>query len=222
MRIAGTKLIVGLFFAVAGLLMTADNLDLLDAERYLRFWPVVLLVVGLIKLADPGRRLLGVVLTIVGASLLARFAGWVPITIFDLWPLLLILAGAGMVARAFGTRSVPAEGGERRNVWAVLSTQKVVNRSQDFTGARMAAFMGGCELDLTQADIANGPAVVEVFAMMAGIEIFVPDDWEVVGEVIPVMGGFEIKNPPAAAPKRQLIVRGTAIMAGVEVKRRIA
>jgi len=220
LRISGTKLIVGLFFAVAGLLMTADNLDLLDAERYLRYWPVVLLAVGLIKLADPGRRLLGVILTVVGASLLARFAGWVPITIFDLWPLLLILAGIGMVLRAVGVRG-SAEPRDTRHIVAVLSTRKVTNTSRDFTGARIASFMGGCELDLTQADIANGPAVIETFAMMSGIEIIVPDDWEVIGEVLPVMGGFEIKTAPTApAPTRQLIVRGTSIMAGIEVKRR--
>jgi len=220
LRISGTKLIVGLFFAVAGLLMTADNLDLLDASRYLRFWPVVLLVVGLIKLADPGRRLLGVILTVVGASLLANFAGWVPITVFDLWPLLLIAAGIGLVARAFGMRR--ADGQDARHIWAILSSPKIVSTNREFTGARIAAFMGGCELDLTQADIVDGPAVVECFAMMAGIEITVPDDWEVIGEVVPVMAGFEIKAAPAATPRRQLIVRGTALMAGIEVKRRMA
>jgi len=219
LRISGTKLIVGLFFALAGLLMTADNLDLIDANEYLRFWPVVLLVVGLMKLADPGRRLLGVILTVVGASLLANYAGWVPITVFDLWPLLLIAAGVGLVARAFGARRTPGE--DSRHIWAVLSSPRIVSTNRDFTGARIAAFMGGCDLDLTQADIVNGPAVIECFAMMGAIEITVPDDWEVIGEVVPVMAGFEIKAAPAT-PRKQLIVRGTALMAGIEVKRRTA
>jgi hypothetical protein len=42
----------------------------------------------------------------------------------------------------------------------------------------------------------------------------------VVGEVIPVMAGFEVKTSPVAAPQKKLIVRGAALMAGIEVKRR--
>jgi predicted membrane protein len=125
-----------------------------------------------------------------------------------------------MVVRALGVRST-AESPDVRNVWAVLTSRKIRNNSPDFTGARVAAFMGGCELDLTQANIVNGPAVVEAFALMGGVEIIVPDDWEVVGELMPVMAGFEIKNAPATSTStKQLIVRGTAIMSGVEVKRR--
>ena len=45
--------------------------------------------------------------------------------------------------------------------------------------------MGGCELDLTDAEMKNSPAVIEVFAMWGGIEIFVPDSWEIVAEVVP-------------------------------------
>ena len=85
--------------------------------------------------------------------------------------------------------------------------------------------MGGCHLDLTGADIANGPAVIDVTATWGGIELLVPDDWEVAGEVVPFMGGFEVKLAPperrletAELGRRQLIVRGVAFMGGVEVK----
>jgi hypothetical protein len=220
-RIAGAKLIVGLFFAVAGLLMTADNLDLIDASQYLRYWPAVVIAVGLIKLADPARRLAGFLLTLAGASLLAYYAGWVGITIFDLWPLLLIFGGALMVMRALGVRSIPEAGADDRNVWSILASRNVRNASSDFRAVRVGVFLGGCDLDLTHADIVDGPAVVETFAMMGGIRIFVPDDWEVIGEVVPVMAGFDVRTAPAN-PRRRLIVRGTALMAGIEVKRRNA
>jgi len=80
--------------------------------------------------------------------------------------------------------------------------------------------MGGVELDLTDATMTQSPAVIEAFAMWGGIEISVPETWEVTGEVVPFMGGFEIKVAPVGAPQRRLIVRGTAIMGGIEVKRR--
>ena len=81
--------------------------------------------------------------------------------------------------------------------------------------------MGGCELDLTEADIVHSPAIIDAFVMWGGIEIYVPDKWEVVGEVVPFMGGFEMKTG-AGSPERRLIVRGGVVMGGIEIKRRAA
>jgi predicted membrane protein len=222
-HVAGTKLIAGLFFIALGVLMAADNLDLIDAATVLRYWPAVILLIGLETLMDRGRRLAGAIMTLLGASLLAYNAGWIHFSIFDLWPLLLIGAGIAMVSRSLGVRAAaaaPATTSERGTIIAILNTAKVANTSRDFTGARVFAFMGGCVLDLTDASIVTGPAIVEVFAMWGGIEIYVPDDWEVTGEVIPVMAGFEVKTSPVAAPQKKLMVRGAALMAGIEVKRR--
>jgi hypothetical protein len=218
--VAGTKLIAGLFFTVIGVLLTADNLDLFNAGAILRYWPAVIVFAGLVQVARPGRRVVGVILTVIGASLLAHSAGWLRVTIFDLWPLLLILAGAVMVARALGVRA-PLEGArDERDILAILGVQKVASTSPDFAGGRVAAFMGGVEFDLTGAGITKSPAVIEVFVMWGGVEIYVPDGWEVIGEVVPVMGGFEVKTGAAANPQQRLIVRGMALMGGIEVKRR--
>ncbi len=220
--IAGTKLIIGLFFTALGVLWTAENLDLLRADEYLRYWPAAVVLIGLLKLAEPGRRLIGAILTVVGASLLAYSAGWLRFTIFDLWPLLLIGLGVGMVARALGMRLPAGREHAGSYIWAVLTNRKIRDTSRDFSGSRIFAFMGGCTLDLTGSDMAQSPAIIEVFAMWGGIEILVPDRWEVIGEVIPVMGGFEMTTAPAPESQRKLIVRGAAIMGGVEIKRRTA
>ncbi|HEX9502323.1 MAG TPA: DUF5668 domain-containing protein, partial [Thermoanaerobaculia bacterium] len=99
-----TKLILGVFFAILGVLWTADNLTVLRADTFLRFWPAVVVLIGLTKIADARRRIFGVILTVVGTSLLAYTAGWLRFTIFDFWPLLLIIVGGGIVVRALGFR----------------------------------------------------------------------------------------------------------------------
>jgi hypothetical protein len=58
-----------------------------------------------------------------------------------------------------------------------------------------------------------------VFAMWGGIEIRVPDDWTVVSRVTPVLGGFDDKTRPSpGAGAHRLVIRGFAIMGGIEVK----
>lgn len=218
--IAVTKLIIGLFLAAIGVLLTAGNFRLVRVDEYLRYWPSVIVVIGVLKLADPRQRMLGGILTAIGASLLAYSTGWIHFTIFDLWPLVLIGFGAAMVARSFGFRWPSATGGAVQNVAAIFHARKITPTTKDFAGMNIVAMMGGVELDLTQADITHSPAIIETFAFWGGVEIFVPPTWEVIGEVVPIMAGFEVTTSPAARPDRQLIVRGAAIMAGTEVKRR--
>jgi hypothetical protein len=214
-QFGGAKLIIGIFFVLHGLLLAADNLGVLAAWDYLRYWPAVIVLVGIYKLWEPGRQLAGAIITMVGASLLAQNAGWLRLSVFDLWPPLLIIGGIAIIARAYGFEVASTDS---RNILAVFTTRKIAPR--EFAGARIVAVMGGCELDLTDAAMPQSPAVVEAFTMWGGIEIYVPDTWEIIGEVVPVMGGFEVKVAPSGTPQRQLIVRGTAIMAGIEVKRR--
>jgi predicted membrane protein len=78
--------------------------------------------------------------------------------------------------------------------------------------------MGGCEIDLRQAAI-DGEAVIDVFALWGGIEIRVPDDWTVIGQVTPFMGGYDDKtrSRPGSGAHR-LVIRGMVVMGGVEVK----
>lgn len=211
----GTKLIVGIFFVIHGLLLTADNLGTLAAWDYLRYWPAVILLVGIYKIWEPGRQLAGAILTVIGASLLAYNAGWIRVSIFDLWPLLLIVGGIAMVARASGMRT---KWEDPHNIVAVFTTRKISPR--EFSGGRIVAVIGSVELDLTDAGIPQSPAIIEAFTVWGSIEIYVPDTWEIIGEVVPLMGGFEVLVAPKGTPQRQLIVRGTAIMAGIAVNRR--
>jgi hypothetical protein len=92
--------------------------------------------------------------------------------------------------------------------------------SQDFKGGTVVAIMGGAKVDLRSASIAQGEAAIDVLAFWGGIEIRVPDDWIIVPQVFPFMGGFDDKtgSRPAGARKR-LVVRGLAFMGGVEVKK---
>lgn len=219
---SNVKLVAGIFFTAAGLVLTADNLDLVVAERYLRFWPIVLLVIGAMKLANPGSRVFGTVLTIAGLWILAYNLHWIHFTIFDLWPLILIGIGLMMVGRATGVVPDARQAMNFRNAegLALFSARNIVNTSQDFRGSSLSAILGGYELDLTGANIAQSPAIIDLFVLWGGIEIYVPENWEIVGEVTPIMAGFEVKTRGAADPTKRLIVRGMVLMGGVEVKNR--
>lgn len=214
------KLMAGLFFMAAGLLLTADNLDLLDAEPYLELWPALLVALGVFKLLDANSNKISAgVIILIGAWLLALNLDWIRFSVFDLWPLVLIAAGIGFIIHAVrGPRETSGLGG---GGIAIFAQKKVEETTRDYRGGNAVAFMGGHTIDLTRADIITSPAVLDVFAWWGSIEIFVPDHWEVVSEVTPFMAGFEMKRPDAAGdPNKRLVIRGAAIMAGIDVKSR--
>ena len=87
-----------------------------------------------------------------------------------------------------------------------------------FRGGDLNAFMGGVELDLRQAAIAEPPAVIDVFAMWGGIEIRVPERWSVDPRVTAILGGFEDKTRSPDDSTERLVVRGLVLMGGIEIK----
>jgi predicted membrane protein len=89
--------------------------------------------------------------------------------------------------------------------------------SRAFRKANLVAVMGGLEIDLRHAEI-NGEASIDVFSLWGGIEIRVPEDWTVDSQVIPILGGVEDKTRPTRVANHRLIVRGSVVMAGVEIK----
>jgi hypothetical protein len=61
-------------------------------------------------------------------------------------------------------------------------------------------------------------AVIDVFAVMGGVTIFVPPHWTVSQEVEAIMGGVHDKTQSVPSnPAQHLLVRGTVVMGGVEI-----
>jgi hypothetical protein len=92
--------------------------------------------------------------------------------------------------------------------------------SPDFTRADVLAIFGGYKLDLRKATIKGASAVIDATALFGGIEIIVPEAWNVVVRGVGIFGGYgdesHLPNPSEQAP--ELIVQGLAIFGGVAIK----
>ena len=89
--------------------------------------------------------------------------------------------------------------------------------SQKFRGGDLTAIMGGGKIDLRDAQIAEGAARLDVFALMGGIEIQVPAGWVVESRITPVLGGFEDKTKQDKQGTQRLVIDGTALLGGVTI-----
>jgi len=86
----------------------------------------------------------------------------------------------------------------------------------------VVAVMGGCEIDLRNAEIDGDEVVINAFALMGGIEIYVPEGISVDFSGLPLLGGTECKiaDVPTIPGSPRVIVRAVAVMGGIEVHSR--
>ncbi len=148
-----------------------------------------------------------------------------------LWPLLLVAAGALVLSNMYfpsinkPTASVlnkDAQSFDSINETCIMggSSNKVVSNS--FVGGRLNALMGGMELDLREAELADN-AILKVFIVMGGFELTVPKEWNIKIDVLPIMGGVDdqIKQYPSDIinTEKKLFISGNIVMGGIHIKR---
>lgn len=94
--------------------------------------------------------------------------------------------------------------------------------SKNFRGGRINAMLGGFVLDLTRAEIEGDDAVLYVNTILGGGEIKVPETWLVEMQGSAILGGYDNKTryfqPDTTKRVKRLIIRGNAILGGIEVK----
>lgn len=223
------QILIGVVVIAVGCLFLLENLGMLDFDYTLQFWPAILILAGALKLSQSeqgGGKIAGGVLIGLGVLLILKSTGLFHISWRTLAPLLMIGLGLVVIFKSAQNRRpvsmLDKSGGALDNDSVVSITALLggVERriiTDDFRGGDVTAIMGGCELDLRHASM-QGEAVLNVFALCGGIEIKVPDDWTVSLQGTPLLGGFSEKTMPAKDSGKRLIIRGCAIMGGLEVR----
>ncbi len=204
-----TQLVVGIIVILLGLVLLLDNMNILDARDYFRFWPFLLIVLGGLKIfqpQQPSSRVWGVILILAGGLFLLRTFDVYYIRFRDFWPLLLILAGGAMLWGSVLRRRVRSDGATDDvilNGSAILGGFTRSVTTQDFRGGDLTAIMGGCEIDLRKAAIRGDEAVLNVFAFWGGMELQVPENWTVVTRPCRSWGGSPTRRgpPPGRGPR---------------------
>ena len=116
---------------------------------------------------------------------------------------------------------------DRVHATSILGGVTERNVSQDFRGGRLTAFLGGVSVDLREAEIVEKPVRIYVSAILGGVEISVPQHWNVKKDVRPIAGGVDDRRPlvrhhddddgpPDNAP--DLVVTGSVLLGGLLIR----
>jgi class 3 adenylate cyclase len=110
----------------------------------------------------------------------------------------------------------------RRRFVAVMSGSQAKGRWRLSGRTTAVAVMGGVDMDLRHAEIDGPEIVITAVAFWGGIQITVPEGFEVELEGFSFMGGRDLKlrNAPRVPGSPRIRVRGFAIMGGIDVQSR--
>jgi len=188
------------------------------------FWPVILILLGLSLIARPSefrQPLGGLILILIGLLFLLHNLAIIPYDIGDLWPFFLILIGFYVIKSALSRSSgKPPTSGDYINLSFVLGGGDFRFNTQNFKGGKVDAIMGGGMIDLRDADFKEDEVFFESFVLCGGVEIRVPEHWQVNVQGSPLLGGMENKTTyvDSGKPSKKLTIKATTIMGGVEIK----
>ena len=150
------------------------------------------------------------------------------------WPLVLIGVGLFIMFRS----------GKRRNHWkrwedrhaseensasdyldstVVFGGAKRNIISKNFRGGDVVTVFGGTEINLMQADL-TGTVTLELTQLFGGTKLIVPPHWRIWSkDMVAILGGIDDKRPmmgnqATEEPAKTLILKGTCMLGGIEIR----
>lgn len=236
---------LGIGLIIFGVLLFLSNIGIPLLGMILRNWPVLLIIAGAVmlrqrrKTGDTGSHkylphallAAGIVFQLANMHMLHFGLGaiLVPVILLFLGLQLLRATRPGIVGDdpqliegELVNDSAPEDSEDHKiDVFTLLGAGNFATRSQKLVGGSATALLGGVEIDLHEADTQASRILLDVTAIMGGVEIRVPPHFQVQSKVLPLLGGVSNKTTCLAdklgVPPKQLVITGLALMGGVEI-----
>ena len=189
-----------------------------DVELPIReWWPVFLVGIGIAS-ALSGNVRGGLVVIAVGVGFLLFYLDVLGPEVASYWPVALIVVGVAMLFgyRGFGVRRVSTHDDEI-NVASLFSESNRTAASDRFRGGTVSATFGSAEVDLRNAEAADGAATVNVSVLFGSITLRVPPDWAVDVRSSATFGSIESQRSEPSEPRATLTVTGSCLFGGIVI-----
>ena len=208
-------------------------------------WQMLLIAIGVFSGFKSGfRGAAWIIMIAIGAIFMYdRFVPEVNLRRY-MWPLIIIGIGLLIILKPTGNRrwrkkfrdrfekweeshrTIPIEESQNYSkedfieITSVFGGVKKIVVSKNFKGGEITNFMGGTELNLSQADI-QGTVRIDATNIFGGAKIVVPASWDIKSEATAIFGGIDDKRDLQAIkpdPNKTLIIEGTCIFGGMEIR----
>ncbi len=221
-RRRGRGQFVGAFVLITiGILFLLIENHVLESFNIWRLWPMILVIVGTAKLMQrtSAGTVPGIILISLGVIFELSEFGYLPVRPDNLWPLILVAAGAALLWKALTPAHNESSNAEPESFTIFGGVERRIS-DPAFTGTEMTAILGGYKVDLRKAQMAGEKAVITTTAIFGGIELLIPESWTVDLRGSPIFGGYndETLHREQNISGPRLIIEGFAMFGGITIK----
>lgn len=223
-----------------GALFLVINIELIPGVNYEalgRFWPLILILVGVWRLAAARGRSLGFPIALIAIGALFLLIGFIDFSvIWAFWPLILIAVGILIAARAIrGGRRGDSDARRQSDPFTqsggggaiidvdvpAVNMEGVHTTAPDFVDGKadFNVVMGKAEVDFRSATLTRKPSTLEVSVVMGQAIIHAPPEWVVQVNASATMGECKDTRPQSAggAADPDLIINGSVVMGSLHI-----
>lgn len=185
--------ILGSFIIILGIVLLLNNVGLTDidiASLFYTYWPIFIILFGLQFLTNKGstgETISGLIFIFIGALLIGKNTGLLDVNFTFIWklfwPVIIIIIGFNLL---LGHKS------NGKSNYAIMGAIERKTEPWILQNSSFVAFWGGIDLDLTLAQIPDGVTIVDLTAVMGGIELIVPEDIDIECHGTAILGGVEL------------------------------
>jgi predicted membrane protein len=244
------RVLTGVMIFFIGLLLLLKTSNVVWFPGWFFSWPMIFIAIGLFTGLKHGfRGGAWFIFLVLGGIFLANQIDTSWHLDRYMWPLVLIAIGIGFILRPrrhehwrrwkryqYDTRWQQQPGtatsGEttdapqdydRRDfidITAVFGGTKKNVLTKNFRGGDITSFMGGSEIDLTQADF-TGRVSIDVTNIFGGTKLIVPPTWDVQNDVTAIFGGVDDKRQVSGVTpdtNKVLVLDGTCMFGGIDIR----
>jgi len=230
------RVVIGIVLVIAGFFLAIRNFGFLPDFMYniIFSWQMLLIIIGLVMTLGSSKKTAGYILMAVGGFFIIPLAFSATFPQYNLfWPAIFIVIGIififttgsrhgrlhGVHGPFSGTSQSTEDYIDYLNIFSGGERQVI---SDNFKGGKVTSVFGGNEIDLTKAKLAPGRSEIEIACVFGGTTLIVPDDWTVIIDVVPVLGGFtdsrKLSPGRTVDPLKQLVIKGAVVFGGGEIK----
>lgn len=218
------KYFLGVILIIIGTSLLINQFVDFDLVHYLfRLWPTMLIALGIYHIVrQPGSYFNSLALIILGTLLQLNIFGYLPGGFWSwIWAFLLVLIGFSIITNKGKRSRREINFMDETRINAIFSGSKMRIDSDHYTGGNIECIFGGVNIDLRNAKLSSEGAVLDASCIFGGVELRVPEHWNVEIKGTPIFGGIDYKgfNPETvddSTPK--LKINCFVIFGGIDIK----
>jgi predicted membrane protein len=210
------RAVTGLILVLIGALFLFDNLGYgFDIPRWVFTWPMVFMGISIINIFTGNFRVALIFLAI-GAFFYLQYFDLVDMRTY--WPVFLIIIGLSFLLRNRERRKMSQSDEKYFDEVSIFGGSEKKFISDQLEGGKVTSIFGGSEIDLRGSKAQDG-AVIELFTLFGGTDLYVPSDWKINLDTVTIFGGIsDSRNNIDANPTCSVKIKGFTMFGGGDIK----